>query len=102
MGKAIFKVLLKLIKSIANIILAPINLLVVNMFPDLSNLLSTFNGAITAIFGSGLGYFASILPPMTRGLIVFYLGILISYYTISITVHGVLKVLKIIKAIQIW
>lgn len=102
LGKAIFKVLLKFIKSIANIILAPINLLVVNLFPSFSNLVSTFNSAVSQFVGNGLGWFSHILPPNTRGFILVYLGILVSYYTITITIHIILKVIQVIKAIKIW
>ena len=81
MAKAIFKVLLKLIKGVVNIILAPINLLVVNMFPDLSSLLSSFNTIVSNVIGSGLSWFAHLLPPNTKTFILLYLSILIIYYT---------------------
>lgn len=102
MGKAIFKVLLKFIKGVADLILQPINLLVVNLVPDLSNLISTFNSAVNQIIGGNLAFFAHLLPPTTRGLIAFYLGFLITYYTIVISAHAILKVINIIKAIKIW
>lgn len=102
MAKAIFTVFLKFIKSIVDIFLFPINALVVNFFPDLSILISSFNNAVTSILGNGLGFFSHLLPPVTRGLIVFYLTLLIGYYTISISVHLVLKVIFIIKKVKIW
>lgn len=101
MGKAIFKVLLKFIKSIADIILAPINLLVVNLIPDVSNMISVFNAGVERVIGTNLAFFSHMLPPTTRTLILLYLGFLITYYTITITAHGVLKVINIIKAIKI-
>lgn len=102
MGKALFKVLLKLIKSIADIILAPINLLVVNLLPDLSSMISTFNSAVSRFLGTNLAFFAHLLPPYTKTLILIYLGFLITYYTIVVTAHAILKVINIIKAIKIW
>lgn len=102
MAKAIFKVFLNFIKSIVDIFLFPVNALVVNLFPDLSILISTFNNTISTIIGNGLGYFAHLLPPVTKVLIVFYLTLLIGYYTVTVTVHLVLKVIVIIKKLKIW
>lgn len=102
MAKAIFKVLLKFIKSIADTILLPINLLVANLLPDLSNLISTFNTAVTRFIGTNLAFFAHLLPPITKNLILVYLGFLITFYTITVTAHAILKVINIIKAIKIW
>lgn len=102
MAKAIFSVLLKFIKSIADIILSPINALVVNFLPDLSSLISTFNSAVERFIGTNLAFFANLLPPFTKNLILIYLGFLITYYTIVLTAHAILKVINIIKAIKIW
>lgn len=102
MAKAIFSVLLKFIKSVADIILAPINLLVVNLLPDLSSLISTFNSAVNQVVGTNLAFFAHLLPPITKNLILIYLGFLITYYTITLSAHAILKVINIIKAIKIW
>lgn len=102
MAKAIFSVLLKFIKSIADLILAPINFLVVNLLPDLSSLISTFNSAVERFLGTNLAFFAHMLPPITKSLILLYLGFLITYYTIVLSAHAILKVINIIKAIKIW
>lgn len=102
MAKAIFSVFLKFIKSIVNIFLTPINALVVGLFPDLSNLLSSFNAFVEQFIGVNLAFFSHMLPPNTRTMILFYLGLLISYYTISITAHGIYKIITIIKQIKIW
>lgn len=102
MAKAIFKVLFTIIRKIVDIFMLPINALVVNLFPDLSNIINTFNSAVRSLIGGSLGYFANILPPITRSIILLWLGILISYYTIVFSVHLIMKVIEIIKAIKIW
>lgn len=102
MAKAIFSVLLKFIKSVADIILTPINLLVANLLPDLTSLINSFNAGVTQVLGPNLAFFAHLLPPNTRALILFYLGFLTAYYTTTIAAHAVFKVIKIIKAIKIW
>lgn len=102
MAKALFNVLFSVIKTILNIGLAPINLLVVNLFPDFSNLISTFNNAVQTYIGSTIGYFSSILPPNTRNIILLYLTFLISYYTIVYSAHAIIKIFKIIQRIKFW
>lgn len=102
MAQAIFNVIFKVLKSILNIVLFPINALLVGVFPDFSNMISTFNNLISTYIGNSLGYFSSILPPTTRTLILIYLGFLVSYYTISYSIHAIIKLFKIIQKIKFW
>lgn len=102
MAKALFNVFFKIIKSVVGIFLAPVNALVVNLFPDLSQLLTTFNAGVEALLGTGLGYFAHLLPPTTRVIILLWLAILLAYYGITVSVHLILKVIHIIKKLKIW
>lgn len=102
MAKALFNVLFSVIKTILNIGLAPINLLVVNLFPDFSNLISTFNNGVQTYIGSAIGYFSSMLPPNTRNILLLYLTFLISYYTIVYSAHAIIKIFKIIQRIKFW
>lgn len=102
MGSALFNVLFKIIGTIVGIFTAPINLLLINLFPDFTNLISNFNSSVSRIVGGGLAFFSSLLPPITKATILIYLGVVISYYTIAINIHLILKVVKIIKNIKIW
>ena len=72
MAKAIFTVFFNVIKSLVSIILTPINLLVVNLFPDFTSLINTFNSAVATFLGSKLTYFFYILPPNARNMVIFY------------------------------
>lgn len=102
MAKAFFNVFLKLITNICNIVLHPINLLLTNFFPDFSNVINTFNETLTLIGGNALDYIVHLIPPTTLSVIQIYLTIVVSYYTISISIHVILKVWTIIKNIKIW
>lgn len=102
MAKIIFKVFFAIIKTVANGILALVNPIVANVFPSFSSMVAQFNSYVDTYFTSGLNYFFHILPPNARNLIILYLTILLSYYTITITVHAILKVYTIIKNIKIW
>ena len=102
MAKALFSVLFKVIKSIATLVLTPVNLLVSNLFPDLSNLISTFNNSVTLVITGSMNYFFHILPPLCRGFVLLWITLLIAFYTVSFTLHAILKVYTIIKNIKIW
>lgn len=102
MAKALFNVLFGVIKTILNIGLSPINLLVVNLFPDFSSIISNFNSFVSTYVGSMIGYFSNLLPPITKNIIIIYLTFLISYYTISYTAHAIIKIFKIIQRIKFW
>lgn len=102
MAKAIFSVFFKIIKAILNVVLLPINALIVNLFPDFSNMIISFNNGVQTYIGSGLGFFANLLPPTTKSLVLLYLTFLVSYYTITYSVHGIVKIFQIIKRIKFW
>lgn len=102
MAKAIFKVFFAIIKKIVDILMTPINLLVVNLFPNLSQIITTFTQASTRLLGGLMGFFAHLLPPTTRLVILLWLSVLISYYGILFTAHVVLKIIEIIKKVKVW
>lgn len=98
----IFKLLMKFITVIANFFLAPINALVVNVFPDLTDKLNYFESAMNRLFTPLLSWFFHLLPPYARSFILFYILILVVLYTTSLAIHVVLKVIKIIQNVKIW
>lgn len=102
MGSALFNVLFKIIGTIVGIITAPLNAILVNFFPDFATIIVNFNNGVTTLIGGSIGYFSSILPPITKATILLYLGVVIAYYTIAINVHLILKVITIIKNVKIW
>lgn len=102
MARAIFKVLFAVIKGIANVFLMPVNLVVSTAFPSFTTMIARFNVGISNYVGGALGWFSNLLPPYTKQFILLYLSVLLIYYTISITVHLIMKVIYIIKAIKIW
>lgn len=102
MFKALFNVLFSVITGLVNIVLAPINLLAATLLPDFTEMIATWYHVLNNIIGNGFTYFFSILPPHCRGVIVLYLTFLISFYTVSISAHAILKVYTIIKNMKIW
>ena len=102
MANIIFKVFFAIIKGIATSLLSGVNLLVANLLPNFASLLTALNNSITTFIGGGVTWFFSILPPITKQAVIIYLTFLVSYYTISITLHAILKIIHIIKRVKIW
>ena len=102
MFKALFNVLFSVITGLVNVVLAPINLLVSNLLPDFSEMVATFYYVLNNIIGSGFTYFFSILPPHCRSVVIIYLTFLVSFYTVSISAHAILKVYTVIQKIKVW
>lgn len=102
MAKAIFNVFFKLINAIISVILYPINALVTGVFPDFAEMIATFNYVLDNYIGGGVAYFFSILPPTCRGIVLLYLTLLVAYYTVSASIHAILKIYTIIKNIKFW
>lgn len=102
MANAIFKVFFTIISTIVNIITAPINVVIVNLFPNFADIINTFNNGVTTLIGGSIAFFSYLLPPLTRATILFWLGAVISFYTVSMAVHLIVKAITIIKNIKFW
>lgn len=100
-AQAIFNVLFGVIVGLANIFLAPINAIVSTFIPDLSSAINSFTSGLNLV-SSLFSYFSYLVPPNTRALIVLYLTFLISYYTISFSVHAIIRIVEIIKKVKVW
>lgn len=102
MAKIIFKVFFKIVKKFIDVILSPINALIVNLFPNLANIINAFNGAIQIYVGGGLTYFFNLVPTTSRSLILLWVTILLAYYGIILGYHLIVKILQIIQKIKVW
>lgn len=102
MGKALLKVLLKFIVTIANIFLAPIDALITNVIPDLSTAINYLNNIIDTYIVAGIDWFIYMFPTPVINAIALFLSIYISFYLVSYTIHGILAIIKVIKNIKIW
>lgn len=98
----IFTLLMKFIVAIANFFLTPVNALCVNLLPDLTDKINHFESLVNQFITPGLSWFFSILPPYTRSTILLYLDLLIIFFTATLSLHAILKVVHWIQNIKIW
>lgn len=102
MINAIFKGLFKVVNYVIELVLTPVNLLVSHLFPDFSQMIGSFTYAVDTYIGGGLAYFFSLLPGVTRYVVLLYLSVLISYYTISVSLFAITKIWSLIQKIKVW
>lgn len=102
MIKAILKGILKMIMSILNIVLLPINSLISNVFPSMSGAISRFNLLVDTYFTSPITWFFHILPPMFRTILGTWFTFVVAYYTIYYSYLAILKIWNVIQKIKFW
>lgn len=105
MANAIFKVLLTFVANVVGVFLAPIDLLVANAFPHLNHITTFWSAnfqALTSYLTHGVGYVINLLPEDTARAVWVYLSVVVATYTITISIHLIIKLLIIIKNIKFW
>lgn len=102
MIKAILNGILNALTGVVNFLLTPINVLFVTLFPSMTNSIANFNNFVTTFFGTGLGWFFHLLPPLFRTTLITWLLFVISYYTIYYVYIGYLKIFSIIQKVKFW
>lgn len=102
MIKAIINGLMSLVSSILNIVLLPVNALIENIFPNMTNAINTFSNFVSTYIGGSLGYFASILPPISRSIIILWFTFLITYYGVVWSYTAIIKIWNVIQKIKFW
>ena len=69
MVKALLNGIMKMVTKVINLFLLPINTLFANIFPNMSNAISSFTNFVNTYLGNTLGYFFSLLPPIFRSIL---------------------------------
>lgn len=102
MADSILTTILNCLTWLVNLVLSPINSLFNNLFPDMTSYISQFNSFITNYVGGSLSYFFSLLPPITKNIILLYVSFLILYYPIVWTYTLSIRLFAIIQKIKFW
>lgn len=101
MINAILSGLIDFITAIANVYTAPVNAIITNFFPDLTNYLVVITNVLNQI-GGVIGWFASLIPPITRGIIIFILTFWVTIWPLRIAVWNISLGLDFIKRVNIF
>lgn len=101
MFKALFKIIIDLLATVIQIVVWPINTVISNTLPDLSDKILSVTNTLNSVFDSitwGLG----ILPNILVETLLFILLIEIAKHTIFVSTHTLIKVWNILQKIKFW
>lgn len=101
MFKALFKIIINLLATVIQIVVWPINTVISNALPDLSDKILSVTNTLNTVFDSitwGLG----ILPPILVETLLFILLVEIAKHTIYVSTHTLIKVWNILQKIKFW
>lgn len=101
MIQAIFRFLLNLLATLVQIVVSPINLLFVNLLPNVSDKITQVNNGINSLF-AGMGWALGLLPPGVLPVLIFIITIEIAKHTIWANSHMIIKVWQVLQKIKFW
>ena len=101
MIQAIFRFLMNLLATVIQIIVWPINQLIVATMPDLSNKIQEVSSTISTVFDS-IGWALGLIPDSLLATLIFILTIEIAKHTIFTSTHALIKVWNVLEKIKFW
>lgn len=101
MFKALFNIIINMIASVIQIIVWPINQIIVNVMPDVSDKILVVTNTLNTVFDAitwGLG----LLPSFLVESLLFIVTIEIAKHTIFTSTHMLIKVWNVFQKIKFW
>lgn len=102
LGTSLLATIFNIIASLINIILLPINFLFKAFIPNFDTIIDNFNQFALFFISVPFNFFINLIPPLTRSVLLFYLGLKISYYTFVYAYRGIVLIPTIIRKIKFW
>ena len=93
--------LLNIIGTLVQIILLPINLIVVNALPNLTDKINTVTNSLSSLF-SGFSWAIGLLPPTLIATLSFIITIEICKHTIWANSKSIVKIWNLLTKIKFW
>lgn len=101
MFRALFNIILNMLASVIQIIVWPINQLIISTLPDFSSKLTLVSDTMGSVFDS-LSWAIGLVPPAIIETLLFIVLVEIAKHTIYISTHALLKVWNVIQKIKFW
>lgn len=97
----IFNYILSILSSLIQIVVWPINQIIINLLPDFSDKLTFIGQNLSTLF-TGVTWGLGVIPPVILTTLLFILSIEIVRYHIYISTHIISLIFLIIRRIKFW
>lgn len=101
MFQLLFKLILNLLATLLQIILAPLNVLISGALPDISSKIVEVTQSITSMVGN-ISWALGIIPVPVIAALLFIITLEIAKHSIYVLTHMLLKVWEVIQKIKFW
>lgn len=101
MFQLLFKLIINLLATLLQIILAPLNVLISGALPDLSSKIVEVTQSITVMI-SNITWALGIIPAPVITALLFIITLEIAKHSIYVLTHMLLKVWEVIQKIKFW
>lgn len=101
MVKIFFDVVLGVLASLIQIVILPMNLLITNLLPDLSEKILEVSNNIETLFTS-LTWALGVVPSSVIVTLLFILSVEIARHTIFVSTHIITLMFNVIRRIKFW
>lgn len=101
MFKALFTIILNMIATVIQIVVWPVNAVITNALPDLSNKILQVTNVLNTAFDS-MTWALGIIPSSVVETLLFIIVVEIAKHTIYISTHTLIKVWNLFQKIKFW
>lgn len=101
MSNLLINTLLSLISTIVQIICIPINALIINVFPSITNWLTSVDTVLSSIFNS-ITWALGIIPTPIINVLILIVIVEIAKHTVFISTHILLRLWNIFQKVKFW
>lgn len=101
MINSMLTVLMNILATLIQIVCWPINQILVNSLPDLTDKLIQINNGWAEIFGN-INWALGLLPTGILGVLTFIISVEIVKHTVFISTHTLAKVWTVLQKIKFW
>ena len=101
MFKALFNIIINMLATIIQIIVWPINQIISNALPDLSDKITSVTNVFNSVFNS-INWAISILPDVVIETLLFILSVEVVMLAIHKSTHALTMVWNVLQKIKFW
>lgn len=101
MFKVLFDIILNLVATLLQIILTPLNLIISNAFPSISDTITSTASSLVTMF-DGMGWAIGLIPNSLKAILITILGLEIAKHSAYVMSHVIVKVWNLVQKLKFW